>query len=440
SEQLPELAPRYARRSPPTDRAMADIGLALAGRAGSRLATRLGFRTSRTTMLRIVRRIPDPPPEVPAILGIDDFALRRGHRYGTVLIDMATHRPIDVLPDREAATVAIWLQEHPGVQIVCRDRGGAYAEGVRTGAPRAIQVADRWHLWHNLAGHVDKAVGRPHRHLPAPAAPPTPAPVPVAGADLASDPGQEGRLAERTRHRFEQVQQLRAEGKGVKTIMRELGLARETVRRYARAERIEDLLAKATLGSRPSLVDPYGEYLQQRWNAGATTITQLHQEIKERGYTGGYGTLRDWLRPWPALVTAPSPAAKPPKPRVIASWILRRPESLDDDEGQALADLRSHCPSPDHLADHVQGFATMLTGRHGERLDAWIAAVRADDQPEPHSFTTGPQQDHDAVLNGLTLPHSSRAVEGNVNRIKMIKRQIYGRANLDLLRKRVLLS
>jgi len=221
--------------------------------------------------------------------------------------------------------------------------------------------------------------------------------------------------------------------------MRELGLAKETVRRFARAASAEDLLAKAC-GRRPSVLDGFKPYLHQRWNAGCTNVLQLHAEIKAAGYPGSYATVRLYLQPFRATGAAPPPAPAPPKTRHVASWILRDPATLDDQEQAKLQQVRARCPHLDALAGHVTEFAKILTGRHGGRLDAWIAAVEADDQPDLHSFTTGLKQDHAAVLNGLTLPHSSGAVEGNVNRIKMIKRQMYGRASFDLLRKRVLLA
>jgi transposase len=188
------------------------------------------------------------------------------------------------------------------------------------------------------------------------------------------------------------------------------------------------------------VIDPWLDYLRRRWQEGCTTITVLHQEIRVMGYTGGYRTLRDRLRPWQDQKPPPPSTPKPLRNRQIASWILKHPDALTADEHAMLAQVRAECQHLDRLATHVADFATMLMHRQGQHLDAWLTAVRADDLPHLHSFATGLTQDYDAVVNGLTLEHSSGAVEGNVNRIKMPKRQMYGRAGFDLLRKRVLFS
>jgi hypothetical protein len=431
AEQVPGLTSRYARSSVGLGRMLAAVGLALAGRAGARLAAGLGLLTGRSTLLRVIRRLPDPQVGVVVVLGVDDFALRRGRVYGTVLIDMDTHRPVDLLPDREAATLAAWLRAHPGVQVVCRDRAGAYAEGARSGAPDAVQVADRWHLWHNLAEHVEKTVAR-HRscwaHEPAeptPAAEPCLEPEVVPNSQQLAEQAAVARreasaLVTRTRERYTAVQNLRAQGNGIKTIMRELGLAKETVRRFARATTVDDLLSTARDG-RSSVLDEFKPYLNHQFNLGHTNGSMLFAEIREQGYRGSLGTVLGYLRPFRALAAAPPAVPQPPTVRDVVAVMLRHPDTLDTDDQLALKQVRARC-------------------RHGERLDAWIDRVEADDQPDLHRFANGIRRDHDAVLNGLTLEHSSGAVEGSVNRIKMIKRQMYGRAGFELLRKRVLLA
>jgi transposase len=448
AEQVDGLTSPRARRTPALKKSLTAVALALAGRAGSRLAVLLDLMAGRSSLLRLIMALPDPRPGPAKILGVDDFAFRRGRDYGTVLVNAETGRPVDLLRDREADTFADWLKEHPGTEVICRDRAGAYADGARQGAPDAEQVADRWHIYHNLCEHVGKAVAR-HRGCLEEPAPEEPQDTGAAG-DQAPDPKQaaaeaaarragESTLAVRTQQRYEQVQALKAQGKGIKPIMRETGLAKETVRRFYRAGSVDELLAKVRDG-RPSILDQYKPYLHQRWNEGCTNVRQLHAELKERGYKGGYGTIRDYVLPFREAGAAPPAVPGPPKARDLASWILADPEHLDDEEKAKLAQARERCQHLDALAGHVTEFAKILTGLHGGRLDEWVSAVEADDQPDLHSFARGIKRDYDAVLNGLTRTWNSGVVEGNVNRIKMIKRQMYGRAAFPLLRKRVLLA
>ena len=447
AEQVDGLTSRRSRRTPPLKEALTAVALALAGRAGARLAALLDLTAGRSSMLRLVMTLPDPDTGAVTVLGVDDFAFRRGRDYGTVLVNAETGRPVDLLRDREADTFAGWLKEHPGTGIICRDRAGAYADGARQGAPQASQVADRWHIYHNLCEHAEKAVARHRACLEEPCPEPEPqeagerqdAPdLQQAAIAAAARRAEESTLAVRPRQRDEQVQALRAQGKGIKPIMRETGLAKGTIRRFYCAASADELLAKIH-GGRPSLLDDHTPYLHQRWNEGCTNVRQLHAELRERGYRGSYGTIRGYTQPFREAGAAPPAVPGPPKARDLASWILKDPDSLDDDDKARLARARERCPHLDALAGHVTEFAKILTGLHGDRLDAWIEAVQADDQPDLHSFARGLKHDHDAVLNGLTLPWSSGVVEGNVNRLKMLKRQMYGRATFGLLRKRVLL-
>ncbi|GAA2332795.1 transposase [Dactylosporangium salmoneum] len=330
------------------------------------------------------------------------------------MIDLDTRIPVDVLPDRETDTLTAWLQANPGAQVICRDRAGAYAEAARRGAPDAIQVADRWHLWHNLAQHVEKAVARHQRCLNPPPQPATPQPTPVADAVAAHAAAatRDSRLVQRTRDRYEQVQRLLNEGRSIKAIVRDLGLARETVRRYARATDIEDLTATARTGARASILDPYLEHIHQRWAAGGTDAKALFHELRGMGYPGSYSVLRDYVRALRSLTAAPPTAPRPPKVRHVVTWLLSHPQRMEPDDQAGLAAVRGRCPHLDRLAAHVTAFAVILTQRRGHELDTWINAVTDDDQPDLHSFAAGLQRDYDAVRNGLTMPHNSGAVEG----------------------------
>jgi transposase len=434
AEQIEGLTSRYARRTPPLGGSLGAVAAVLAGRAGARLAAALGMPAGRTCMLRLLMALPVPQPAVVRVLGVDDFAFRRGRVYGTILIDVEAGRPADLLPDREAGTLADWLRAHPGTEVICRDRAGAYADGARRGAPQAVQVADRWHLWHNLAGHVEKAAARHRGCLAEPAAGPQP---PRDGRAPGPQPAEPA-LAARTRRRYEQVQALRARGLPVKAIVIETGLAGETVRRFCRAATADELLARTA--SRPRLLDDYKPYLHQRWNEGCTSIRALHAELKARGYAGSYGAVANYVLPFRRAGAALPAVPAPPTARDLARWILTSPGNLGDDEKSGLAQACQRCPHLAALARHVTEFAAILTGLHGDRLDDWITAVEADDQPALHSFTRGLKRDHDAVRNGLTTPWNSGIVEGNVNRLKTIKRQMYGHASFQLLRQRVLLT
>jgi len=453
AEQARGLSERYRRRSIPLLAMLAGFGLEPAGRAAARLAGTLGIAVHPATVLRLVAAAPDPQvTAAPEVLGVDDFALAKGQVYGTVLVDMRTADVIDLLPDREAASLEAWLTAHPGAGIICRDRAGNYAEGARAGAPHAIQVADRWHLRHNLAEYAEKTVAG-HRGClkdqpgggdadgnDAPGIADTLKHEPPGQAEGAQVPpdgsldacGRERRLVTRTRERYAEIRGRLDAGESLSAISRATGLDRKTVQRFARAGSAGELPGKAT--SRESKLDEFTPYLRQRWNEGVTDAAALHAELRERGWAGSEQTVRRYVRPFRQAPAAPGPAPAVPKTRQITRWLLTRPDHLQAGEQAQLEAIRARCPHIDALARHVTAFAEMMTAHTGSRdLEAWLAAVEADGQSGLRSFTAGIRNDQQAVTNGLTLHWNSGRVEGTASKIKMIKRQMYGRAGFDLL-------
>jgi transposase len=350
-----------------------------------------------------------------------------------VLVNIETGRPVDMLPERSADSFRAWLDIHPGAEVICRDRGGCYAEGAARGAPLAIQVADRWHLLHNLAGAVERAVARHRSCLQEEPAQPDPG-TGVHPAALAG----EGRRAAQARARYAEIHAALGRGLTVTEISRALQLDRKTVRRYAAAADPGELSA-GTPAARPGVLDPHLPHLHQRWEEGCRSTDQLHEEIRARGYRGSLRTLR---RHTAQLRQATARPARPPAPppKKVATWILTPPGKLTDADHATLTRINARCPEISTTCVLVRDFAGMLCHRRGRHLGAWAASAEASPVPELRGFAKGLRKDWAAVTAGLTLPYSSGVVEGHVNRIKMIKRQMYGRAKPDLLRKRVLFA
>jgi transposase len=443
AEQVSGLTSRHARRTPIVTAVLEAVALALGGRAGARMSGHLAAAVSRMTLLRLIRAMPDPAVTAsPRVLGVDEFALRKGRVYGTLLVDVETRRPVDILDDRSSESFAAWLSARPGAELICRDRAGVYSDGGRQGAPAAVQVADRWHLWHNLGEAVERAVARHREHLPAAlgAQPREPA-APATAPDPPPDVPRTGRVPDRTRERHAAVHRMLADRRSHREIADRLGLSRNTVRRFARAASPEELLVNDGTGRQPSILAEHEPYLRGRWNSGCSNATLLWQEIRARGYPGGYGQVRDYLARFRAAGQIPTPAPVPPKARAVTAWIMTRPDRLADADRAALDAILAASPELADVTASVRAFAAIMNERRGRKLlEPWMTAALATGDPALRSFVTGLRADQDAVVNGLSLPWSSGAVEGHVNRIKMIKRQMYGRANPDLLRRRVLLA
>ena len=423
-QQVPELAARCARRTLRLTATIGRLAITLAGRAGAAVLAGLGMAVSRSTVLRVLMALPIPPMPTPTVLSVDDVALRRGRRYATVLIDAVTHRRVDVLPDRKATTLTAWLREHPGAEIVCRDGSAAYAEAIRQGAPHAVQVSDRWHLWHGLGGAVEKTV---IAHSACWRTPPPQPPQPQRS-------GPRRAIDERTRARHAAVHELLGQGVGLLECARRLGWALNTVKRYARAATAEQLQRPPRYGR--TLVDPYRDHLHRRLAAEpGVPVTRLLAEIRELGYTGSANLLVRYLNQGRAQTERPAPP-----PRRLVGWIMSRPAELPEHDRRHLDELLASCPPLTVLVEHVRAFADLLTTRRGTDLEDWMTAVEASDLPALHTFVRGLRKDLDAVAAGLTLPYSNGPIEGTNTTFKLLKRQMYGRAGFALLRQRILLS
>jgi transposase len=442
AEQVNGPASKNAHRTPQATAVLEAVAPALAGRAGARPAERLAVAVSRMTLIRLVRALPDPavstPPRVP---GVDELALRKGRRYGTLSAGVETRRPAGILDGRSPDSFAAWLAARPGTELICRDRAGVYSDGGKRGAPHTVQAADRRHLWHNLAETAERAVSRhrrhPHAAVPGQAA--APAPAPPSREEPPPAARRTGRIPDRTRARHPDVRRLLAEGRSYRQVAAGLGLSRNTVRRFARAASPEELLVNDGTGRQPSIPDEHAAYLAERRNAGCTSAAQLHQELRDRGYRGGPGYVRRYLARFRGTVAAPVPA--PPKVRAVTAWIMTRPDRLAADDKASLDAILAASPELAAVTAAVRAFAVILNERRGRKLpEPWMNAALETGGPALKSFVTGLRADQDAVTNGLSLRWSTGAVEGHVNRIKMLKRQMHGRAGPDLLRRRALLA
>lgn len=359
---------------------------------------------SRDSLIRRIRAVPDPPVGEVTVLGVDDFALLKGHVYGTVLVDVLGRRPVDMLPERSAEAFRAWLDDHPGVEVICRDRASCYAEGAAFGAPAAIQVADRWHLWHNLCQAVDKAVAR-LRPGWVPVVEPA-EPVEVGVPELPDTPG-----AARARALHAQIHALKNRGVGPCLISRELRIDPKTVHRYLSFATDDDLLGQGCR-QRATSLDAHADYLARRYAEGARGGV-LQKELEDRGVKVSERTVRRFVARFQT-----EQLAKPviPKVRDVIALVTTHPDKRTADDTVLLKELCSRCLDLELLCAQVRRFAAILLTRpSSERLADW-----------------------NAVAAAATLKWNSGSTEGQVNRIKILKRQMFGRAKPDLLRKRVL--
>lgn len=479
-ERLDQFTQVYARRTTRLTQFLQNLAFSLGGRPAVRLALKQGVATSRPTLLRLLEDYPLPSYSTPRVLGVDDFALKRGRTYGALLVDLEKHRPIEVLADRSTETFAQWLKEHPGVEIISRDRASSFAEAARTSAPKAIQVADRFHVLKNLTDHLNNFFQRKKvwkqpllafgkiingkTALPKTEGVSNSASKVSNSGQIASKSGRLNRDAQlkadtyaKRLERYHKVQELSQKGLSNRQIATQLDLNRNTINRYIGANGLEVIESKIKK-PRPSILDPYKTYLWRRWLEEQPTVEQLHNEVNEKGYTGSTGPIRAYLaalRPvpyWSATRAKERHQLTPQDlPEVAyqqklssreAAWLIFKldegKEELTEEQRYLLKQLLDWNGEVSEVYHLVQEFRQIVRKKRGVELDSWLERAKATGIKELLSFSRGIERDKEAVTAGLTLEYSNGQLEGQVNRVKNIKRQMFGRAKFKLLRTRVL--
>ena len=461
-ERLPEVAAR-ARKTVRLEEALLAIALELGGRAGARLALELGIVAARDALLRRIKGAPLPEVGKVRVLGVDDFAFKKGNAYGTILVDLERHKVVDLLPECSQESLANWLRQHPGVEVATRDRSRIYREGIAKGAPQAAQVADRWHLLHGLAHGLEEfllrkrpALGRAaalgtsgeEERLPGSIDEGDVSTLPVRlGRPYGSVEGPAHKRHERLVERWKDIRRLHLAGASVKDIAEWVGTSQSTVYRF---RELAEPPPRPGYKRRASVLDPYLPYLLGRWNEGCRSAKRLHQEIREMGYRHSVDTVNRLLSSFrhtegqgKKLPLAPrakrgSMAGATPTAKNVAALFMRREEMLSEEQKEYLQRL---CASDRALADArrlTQDFAGMVRNVEGDKLDGWLAEAKASEAHAMKKFAVSLEKDLSAVRAGLTERWSNGPVEGLVNKLKLVKRQGYGRAGFGLLRARVL--
>ena len=456
TQHLSEVCAPHARQTKRSGEIIAMVGRALGGRPGQRLMSRLGMPLSADTLIRRVkkaaRRSASPRPI--RVLGVDDWAWSKGQTFGTILVDLERSQVVDLLPTRSADSLVEWLAQYPEVTIVSRDRQGVYAEGARRGAPKAVQVADRFHLVLNLIQAVERhlAVNRRHLRIARPSAPPPAKPIGVRSSVMMQQMEVARQRRQQKLELFRTIKQMRAAGMKVSLIARQLGLCRRRIDKWIQ---LDELPERSRMQPRPGMPESFRDYLRQRWEAGCRHGRSLFAEIRKLGYVGCYSGLAKLLSPWrqPKAETERAISALPEatqlevttptgsrqlSPQVAAALLSKVRTELTSHQAQIVDTLQQQCPGFAEMRKLVLGFRTILRGGKLATLHRWMEQARKTGIHSLVRFVRTLKQDLNAVESAVSTPWSNGPVEGHINRLKILKRQMYGRAGIELLRARLL--
>ena len=443
-ERLPRVARAYGRQTERASEIVRLIGYVAGGLPGQRLLARLAIASSDDTVLRRVRKKPADTVLPIRNLGVDDWAWRKGQEYGTILVDLDLHRVVDLLPDRSTDSFSEWLRRRSEITTISRDRCGIYAEGAAVGAPQAQQIADRFHLVVNLSATMERVLEERSRELILP-------PVeqlatesqPAAASDASAEippalprPTQSQLRRQRRLERYEQVMALFKSGHSQRAISNALGLERKTIRRWLRSGQFPE---RKPPHRPPPKVNEFDSYLQQRWNEGCHNATRLYKEIRQKGYSGKRSMVARFVAGWRKTGPATRPnAPERISPKHAAILVTRAADQITKEQQQVLDRIAQQCPEVSDLRQTALAFRAALTSGNSNRLRQWIEGSKHSEFGHIVRFAYGLQKDISAVSAAVDTPWSTGQVEGQINRLKMIKRQMYGRAGFELLRARVL--
>jgi transposase len=440
AQRIDRVAQRYRRKTTRLDDLLQRLTWRIGAAEAARLARLVGLILSPDAALYRFKRsaCPQSSDRAPEALGIDDFAFRRGHSYGTILINLKTRTPVDLLPDRERASVEKWLRKHPGAKVVSRDRSAIYADAIREAAPEATAVADRFHVLKNLMETFQAQIGKENKTIREALIPQT------ASLEDAGPVTQARRVQRRSQQsrqsrfeKWERARQLHGQGYFKKEIARLLDLDVHTVRHYLRADTFPERRCGSPVNGP---LTPYKEYILRRWEEGCRNALQLWREVREQGYPGCTTAVRDFVVPLrqPGMTPAIRRAERAvPSPRAL-SWLLALPERRTEEQTALVEKVCAACPTLGLCRDLVLSFQDILRRRADDELDGWLERAMGSGLSAFTTYVRGIRADMEAVRAAFALEWSNGPTEGHVNRLKFLKRQGYGRAGFDLLRRRVL--
>src|SRR6266699_3908767 len=452
TERLPGLVESYGRMTTRLIALVQSLGLVAGGQMGTRQAERTGIATTPSTLLRHLMQLPAPVTRAVRVLGVDDFAWKKRFTYGTILVDLERRKIIDVLADRESATVEAWLKEHPEVAFVSRDRGKEFTKAATLGAPQAQQVVDRFHVVKNLSEVLQEILGHcraeirqgeaPLPQLEKAAEEPT-RPLPTVATWQQRTPAHvkkvhQARQASRD-DRYTQMTTLRAQGLMQSEVAKRMGMSERAVRTWLKRGAAP---TNERQFRRRSVFDPYAAYVLKRWQDGMHEAKQLYEEIQAQGFSGTVRIVQRFvqaLRDNPEKITlAPATGADRFSSKVATWLFIRDPKQLTTQKQAELELICQRSETARKTYALTQQFMSMLRLRRGQDFEIWLSAVEASSIPQLRRFAQGLLKDKNAVVAGLTLSSSNGPIEAQVHKLKLVKRSMYGRAKLPLLRQRLL--